>query len=114
MIDLGNGPVECYYSEAMVCSIHNQVLAHDGQTNEAEVTTGSRPRWSADIDAGKTGARVSPSIYQYFSSKLKTTQWVKGSLARGFFRRNTRNPDGGVIRHSRTKKGKLTLLCPPS
>ena len=114
MIDLGNGPIECYYSEAMVCSVHNQVLAHDGQTNKAEVTTGVRGRRSTDIDAGKTGARVSPSIYQYISSKLKTTQWVKGSLARGFFWRITRNPDGGVIRYSRTKKGELTLLCPPS
>ena len=43
----------------MVGNIHDQVLTHHGQTDETEVTTGINPRWSADIDAGKTCARVS-------------------------------------------------------
>ena len=43
----------------MVGNVHDQVLAHNGQTDETEVTTESDPRWSADIDAGKTCARVS-------------------------------------------------------
>lgn len=46
----------------MVCRVHDQVLAHDGQTNEAKVTTGTSVRRSADIDAGKTGAIVSQPI----------------------------------------------------
>ena len=43
----------------MVCGIHNQVLAHDGQTNEAEVTSTTDARRSTDSDAGKTRALVS-------------------------------------------------------
>ena len=46
----------------MVGSIQDQVLAHDGQTNEAKVTTGDKSPRSADIDAGETGATVSPWI----------------------------------------------------
>ena len=37
-------------------------MTHNGQTDEAEVTTGSDPRGSADIDAGQTGATVSPEF----------------------------------------------------
>ena len=43
----------------MVGNVHDQVLAHHSQTDETEVTTGIDPRWSADIDAGKTCAKVS-------------------------------------------------------
>ena len=43
----------------MVCGIQNQVLSHDGQTNEAEVTTTTDARRSTDSDAGKTRASVS-------------------------------------------------------
>lgn len=46
----------------MVGDIQDQVLTHDCQTNEAEITTGNDPRGSADIDAGQTGATVSPWI----------------------------------------------------
>jgi hypothetical protein len=44
----------------MIGNVQDQVLTHDGQTDEAEIRTGVDPRWSADIDAGKTGAAVSP------------------------------------------------------
>jgi len=71
VIDLGHRPIKSYHREAMVRSVQNQVLAHDGQTDEAEITTGIRSRMSADIDAGKTGATVSPLIYQYRPSKLE-------------------------------------------
>jgi hypothetical protein len=37
-IDLGDCAVECHDSEAVVSHVENQVLAHDGQANEAEVT----------------------------------------------------------------------------
>lgn len=45
----------------MIGHIQDQVLAHDGQTDEAEISTGVNPRWSADIDAGKTGAIGQPN-----------------------------------------------------
>ena len=58
-IDLGHGTIEGDDGELVVGNVHNQVLAHNGQTDETEVTTGMDPRWSADIDAGKTCAGVS-------------------------------------------------------
>lgn len=59
-IDLGHGTVESHDIEfLMIGNIQEKVLAHDGQTDEAEITTGSDPRKSADIDAGQTGATVS-------------------------------------------------------
>ena len=61
-VHLLNGPIESHDGEAMVGSVHDQVLAHDGQTNEAEITTWNNSRRSTDIDAGETGATVSRSI----------------------------------------------------
>ena len=58
-IDLCHGTIEGHDSELVVCNVHDQVLTHDGQTDKTKVTTGSDPRGSADIDAGKTCARVS-------------------------------------------------------
>ena len=43
----------------MVTDIQYQVLAHDGEADEAEICTASHPRRSADVDAGKTGASIS-------------------------------------------------------
>ena len=40
-IDLGNGSVESYDSEAVVSHIEDEVLAHDGQTDEAKVSSTS-------------------------------------------------------------------------
>ena len=42
----------------MISSIENQVLAHDGQTDETEVTTRLTVR-RADIDAGQSRTEVS-------------------------------------------------------
>jgi len=39
-VDFGDGSIEDHHGEAMVGSIQDQVLAHDGQTDEAEITTG--------------------------------------------------------------------------
>ncbi len=61
-VDLGDCPVEDHDGKIMVGNVQNQILTHYGQTNEAEVTTGNDPRGSADIDAGQTGATVSPLI----------------------------------------------------
>lgn len=54
--------VECHNSETMICDVQYEILAHHGQTDEAEISTGVDPRMSADVYAGKTGAIVSPLI----------------------------------------------------
>ena len=61
-VDLGNGTIERTDGEAMVGDIQDQILAHHGQTNEAKIRTGYRPRRSADIEAGETGAVVSTNL----------------------------------------------------
>ncbi len=62
-IDLGHGTIESDDIEFLVIgNVQEQILAHDGQTDEAEITTVSDPRRSADIDAGQTGATVSPGF----------------------------------------------------
>lgn len=54
----------------MVGNIKDQILAHDGQTDETEVATGDNPRRSTDIDAGQTGAIVSPGVLSTLNPKL--------------------------------------------
>lgn len=61
-VDLGDGSVEGNDGEAMVSSVQDQVLAHNGETNEAEISTGFRLRRSADIDAGETRTMVSINL----------------------------------------------------
>jgi hypothetical protein len=46
----------------VVSSVQDQVLTHDGQTDEAEITTRFRPRRGADINAGQARAEVSQLI----------------------------------------------------
>lgn len=58
-VNLGGGTVVGANGEAVVGNVQNQVLAHDGQTDEAEISTRNNMRRSADIDAGETGAIVS-------------------------------------------------------
>lgn len=45
--------------ESVISDVQDQVLAHNGQTDEAEISTRNKVRRSADIDAGETGAIVS-------------------------------------------------------
>ena len=61
-VDLGNGPIEGTDGESMVGHVQDQVLTHNGQTDKAHICTGSHPRRSADVDAGKTGAVVSTKV----------------------------------------------------
>lgn len=61
-VDLCHGAVKYYNSEAVVCHIHDEILAHDGQADEAKISTGFDSRRSADINAGETGAIVSSLI----------------------------------------------------
>ena len=58
-VNLGGGTVVSANGESVISDVQDQVLAHNGQTNEAEISTGSKVRRSADIDAGETGAIVS-------------------------------------------------------
>lgn len=58
-INLGGGTVVSTNLEAVVGNVHDQVLAHDGQTDETEISTRNEVRRGADIDAGETGAIVS-------------------------------------------------------
>ena len=72
-VDLRNGTIKCHDGEFVVSNVHDQVLTHDGQTYEAKITTGIYPRRSADIDAGQTGATVSPmSPSTLFNSASKS------------------------------------------
>ena len=61
-VDLGHSSIEGTNFEAMVGNIHDQVLAHDGQTNEAKIGTGRTPHRFADIEAGETAADVSNMV----------------------------------------------------
>jgi hypothetical protein len=58
-INLGSCAVVGANGELVVGNVQDQVLTHDGQTDEAEISTGNDVRRSADIDAGETGAIVS-------------------------------------------------------
>lgn len=59
-IDLGSGTVIGADGEAMIGTIEDQVLTHDGQTDEAKISTRQQRRWGADIDAGQTCALSQP------------------------------------------------------
>ena len=58
VIDFRDGSIEANDLEAMVCSVHDQVLAHNGQTNEAKISTRLRLRYCTDIDAGQSRSRL--------------------------------------------------------
>ena len=45
----------------MIRGIHDQVLAHDSQTNQAHISTGLGQGRPADVDAGETRSTVSQS-----------------------------------------------------
>lgn len=67
-VDLGGGTVVGADGEALVGTVKDQVLAHDGQTDEAEISTRGRAHRSTDIDAGEAGANV--------SCPFMSTMWV--------------------------------------
>ena len=96
-VDFRNGAIESNDSEAVVRDVQYQVLAHNGQTHEAEITTGIDPRRSADIDAGETGAIVSPLIPSDKSCNFPV--FIHSSSERGRVKAPcipTRLHDGGV------------------
>lgn len=57
-IYFGDSAIEDDHSETMIGSIEDQVLTHDGQTDQTEVTTRLTVR-RADIDAGQSRTEVS-------------------------------------------------------
>jgi len=59
VVNLGNGTVESNNSKSMVGSIQDEVLTHDGQTNQTKITSRFVNRMHADMYAGETGAIVS-------------------------------------------------------
>lgn len=67
-VDLGDCAVESNNGEAVISSVENQVLAHDGQANEAEITTGKmsgqlrRRSSGTNIDAGQAAGGPSASV----------------------------------------------------
>lgn len=61
VVDFRDRTVKGDDGESMIGDVQDQVLAHDGQTNEAKITTRDISRSSADIDAGKSRAVVSKS-----------------------------------------------------
>lgn len=75
-VDLGNSTVESHNGELVVGDVHDQILAHNGQTDEAKVTTGSDPRGSADIDAGQTCATVSPRFINKVQESEKSVAYA--------------------------------------
>lgn len=44
----------------MIGTIEDQVLTHDGQTDEAKISTRQQRRSGADIDAGQASALSQP------------------------------------------------------
>lgn len=68
-VNLGGGTVVGADGETVISSVEDQVLAHDGQTDETEIGTGKRTRRSADIDAGETGAEVSWKLFPFNKKK---------------------------------------------
>ena len=73
-VDLFNSSIEGTDSELMVGDVHDQILTHDGQPDEAKIGTDMFPRWSADVDAGKTGATVSPCCLSTFAPKVEAAR----------------------------------------
>ena len=57
LIDLGNGSIEGNHGKAMVGSVQDQVLAHDGQTDETKITTRFIMRPETGSDASQTRSK---------------------------------------------------------
>jgi hypothetical protein len=59
VVDLRDSAVECQDLESMVCGVHDQVLTHDGQTDEAEISTTRRRRGLLATRPAEYGNHVS-------------------------------------------------------
>lgn len=90
----------------MVGSVHDEILAHDSQTNEAKVSTGLRLRGSADIDAGQARTVVSPRFLSIDCVMISPLYWGCMDLDGGgdealgsitSFERRVRRMFGGAV-----------------
>ena len=70
MVNLADGTVESDDSVSVVCDVHDQVLSHDSETDEAEISTNDT-RILTDVDAGKACAKVSIRTMVNVLSKLR-------------------------------------------
>jgi hypothetical protein len=77
-VDLRDGTIEGNDGEAMVGDIHDQVLAHNGQTNEAKISTRFRLRRCTDIDAGQPCASSQYQISVVFRWHDEGVECVEG------------------------------------
>ena len=77
-VDFGDSTVESNDGEALVCGVQDEVLAHNGQPNEAEVSARTRRHRRADTDAGQACARLAN---QHMESTGHTEQ-IKTSMKR--------------------------------
>ena len=87
----------------MIGSIHDQVLAHNGQTNKAKITTWNNARRSPDIDAGETGATVSPLIL--------STEFEVGNEQKRHVRSDVHGVRPSVMVAEGTRKASGDLHC---
>lgn len=85
-VDLSGGTVVGANGVTLVGGVEDQVLAHDGQTDQTEISTGQRTRWSADIDAGETSAFVSCQISNVNKTGRKGQLKGLGILPRALLR----------------------------
>jgi 20S proteasome alpha/beta subunit len=75
-VNLGGGTVVGADGETVISNVEDQVLAHNGQTDEAEISTGRRVRRSADINAGETGTIVSDRVQVSIAGKIADHQEI--------------------------------------
>lgn len=80
VVNLADGAVEGNNGESVISSVEDQVLSHDSQADEAEIAAGNT-RILADIDAGKTCAKVSQ---KNTSQLLESSPEVKGTAMKGW------------------------------
>jgi hypothetical protein len=59
VVDLGDGSVERADTESVVGNVHDQVLAHDGQTDEAHITGTTTYALLADMPSTIGAQKVS-------------------------------------------------------
>lgn len=64
-VNLCNGTVEGDNGETVVGSIEDQVLTHDGQTDETKVSTGLRLRGKASSNAGQARSKLAQRSSQW-------------------------------------------------
>ena len=75
-VDLGDCSVESDDLETVIRGVHDQVLAHDGQADEAEISAISHAFGFAGAVAGEANATVSIPFKDTWS-KTDQRQWTR-------------------------------------